>query len=106
MHLLSYDEQPIIAQCTPSGSGSIALLRLSGIGSFEIAQKMSKLASGTSINQLPTHTIHLGWILDAQGNHIDHVMFLLMRAPKTYTGQDVIEITCHNNPFIILIFLE
>ncbi len=99
-HLL-HDEEPIIAHCTPIGSGAIALLRLEGIGSFDIAQKMAKLASSAKITELPSHTIHLGWILDAQGQRIDNVMFLLMRAPRTYTGQDVVEITCHNNLFIV-----
>jgi tRNA modification GTPase len=40
-------------------------------------------------------------VLDSAGNHIDQVLFLLMRGPKTFTGQDTVEITCHNNPFII-----
>jgi len=101
LNIITTDEQIIIAQCTPSGTGAIALLRISGPGSFELAQEMGRLATGQLITQAPSHTIHLGWILDEQGTPIDQVMFLAMRAPRTYTGQDVIEITCHNNPFII-----
>lgn len=97
----SIDEQAIIAQCTPRGSGAIALLRLSGLNAISIAQKISKLPSGKIFQELPTHTIHYGYIVDPNGNHIDHVLFFLMRAPQTFTGQDTVEISCHNNQFII-----
>ena len=96
-----HDEETIIAQCSPSGSGAIALLRLSGIDAVAIATRISTLASGKRLTTLPSHTIHYGWVIDQEKKHIDQVMFLLMRAPKTFTGQDVVEITAHNNPFII-----
>lgn len=98
---LSPDDETIIAQCSPQGKGAIALLRLSGINAFEVAAQIAQLASGKSILELPTHTIHYGSVKDKTGNILDHVMFLLMRGPKTFTGQDVVEITCHNNQFII-----
>lgn len=99
--LLSHDEEAIIAQCTPVGSGSIALLRLAGINTITIITKISKLASRKKFTEATTHTIHYGWVVDKHGNHIDQVLFLLMYAPNTFTGQDTVEITCHNNPFII-----
>jgi tRNA modification GTPase len=99
--LLNYNEEAIIAQCTPTGSGSIALLRISGINSIAIISKISKLASKKKLINAATHTINYGWIVDNNSNHIDQVLFLLMRAPYTFTGQDTVEITCHNNPFII-----
>jgi tRNA modification GTPase len=91
----------IIAQCTPQGSGAIALLRLSGDNAFQIADTISKLPNNKIISALPTHTIQYGWVVDKNNAHIDQVLFLLMRAPHTFTGDDTIEITCHNNPFII-----
>jgi tRNA modification GTPase len=97
---LSHDEQTIIAQCTPRGSGAIALLRVCGINAIEIVDRISNLASGKKLVDLPTHTIHYGSIIN-QTTSIDNVLFLLMRGPKTFTGQDTIEITCHNNQFII-----
>ncbi len=97
---LSHDEQTIIAQCTPRGSGAIALLRICGINAIEIVDRMSKLASGKKLIDLPTHTIHYGSIVN-QAAIADNVLFLLMRAPKTFTGQDTVEITCHNNQFIV-----
>jgi tRNA modification GTPase len=99
--ILSLDDQTIIAQCTPKGSGAIALLRISGINAVSIADAMSSLMSGVKLSSLPSHTVHLGYVLNAQGKHIDQVMFTLMLAPKTFTGQDTVEITSHNNPFII-----
>ena len=99
LHTISH--QAIIAQCTPHGSGAIALLRLSGSNAFEIADIISKLPNKKIISQQPTHTIHYGWVINAEGNHIDQVLFLAMRAPHTFTGDDTVEITCHNNPFII-----
>jgi tRNA modification GTPase len=97
----SSSNDAIIAQCTPQGTGAIALLRLSGDNAFEVAEKISKLPGNKKISALPTHTIHYGWIIDQNGTHIDQVLFLLMRAPHTFTGDNTVEITCHNNPFII-----
>lgn len=97
----SVDEQTIIAQCTPRGSGAIALLRISGIDAISIAGAIAQLASGKKLTDLPSHTIHYGNVVDAQKNIIDSVLFMLMRAPRTFTGQNTVEITCHNNQFII-----
>src|SRR5579863_4648796 len=97
----SSSNETIIAQCTPQGTGAIALLRLSGDNTFAIADAISKLPGNKIISALPTHTIHYGWVIDKNGTHIDQVLFLLMRSPHTFTGDDTVEITCHNNPFII-----
>ena len=97
----SQEEQTIIAQCTPRGSGAIALLRISGINAINIAANISKLASGKPLSQMQSHTIHYGSIITCDGTEIDKVMFTILRAPKTFTGQDTVEITCHNNQFII-----
>ncbi len=101
MILLSADQETIIAQCTPQGSGALALLRLSGIDAINIATNMSVLASKKKLLNVPTHTIHYGKIVDENNACIDQVLFLLMREPQTFTGQNTVEITCHNNPFII-----
>ena len=96
-----HDEQTIIAQCTPRGNGAIALLRISGIDAISIADFMTVLKSGQKLTAVNSHTVHLGFIINAQGNHIDQVMFTCMHGPQTFTGQNTVEITCHNNPFII-----
>ncbi len=99
--LQSHDDETIIAQCTPKGSGALALLRMSGVRVRAISSAMSKLASKQTVQDVPTHTIHYGWIVDPQGARVDQVMLIVMHAPATFTGQDVVEITCHNNQFII-----
>ncbi len=101
MTVFNSDEQTIIAQCTPKGSGALALLRISGPQAIEIATNISKLASGKALRELPTHTIHFGYVINSSCEHIDQVLFLLMHAPRTFTGEDTVEISCHNNPFIV-----
>lgn len=96
----------IIAQSTPAGKGAIALLRLSGVDSFKIADTFALLPDDKIVSAQKTHTIHYGWVIDDQGNKIDQVLFLIMRGPHTFTGEDVLEITCHNNPFIIEMILQ
>ncbi len=99
--MLSKDEEVVIAQCTPNGSGAIALLRLSGINTRQIVSKISYLPSKKQITDINTKTVNFGYIIDDNKNKIDQVMFIVMDGPATFTGQDIIEITCHNNKFII-----
>ena len=99
--MYTHDEQTIVAQCTPKGSGALAIIRISGIAAIACAERISKLAGKKSFSELSSHTIHYGWVIDEDGNHLDQVLFLLMKAPATFTGQDSIEITCHNNQLLI-----
>jgi tRNA modification GTPase len=99
--ILAHDQETIIALCTPSGCGALALLRISGTDALAVATAISSLARGKQLCDVPTHTVHYGTVHDADKNVIDKVMFIVMRAPRTFTGQDTVEITCHNNPFII-----
>lgn len=97
---MQYD-QTIIAQCTPRGAGAIALLRLSGANALTVAARISSLYTGVALDAVPSHTVHVGHVINDQQQPVDQVMFLVMHAPKTFTGENVVEITCHNNPFII-----
>lgn len=94
-------EQSIIAQSTPSGNGALALVRISGEDSFSLTNKISEFPRKKDLTKEKSHTIHYGWVLNEHGERIDQVLFLLMKAPHTFTGENVIEITCHNNSFII-----
>ncbi len=96
----------IVAQCTPSGSGAIALIRISGPQAFSLVSECARLSSKQELVSVATHTIHHGWVVARDGTHLDEVMFLAMHAPRTFTGEEVIEITCHNNPFIIESIIE
>ena len=91
----------IIAQATPIGSGAIALIRLSGKDTRELVNKVSILKSKKTILEVKTHTINYGTIIDKNNEIIDEVLFLIMDAPSSFTGEDTIEITCHNNQYII-----
>lgn len=95
------DEQAIVAQCTPQGAGALAIIRISGAHAIGISNSFAKLASGKPLKECDSHTVHYGHILSAEGKFIDAVMFTLMRTPRSFTGEDTVEITCHNNPFII-----
>lgn len=95
------DNQSIVALCTPQGSGALGLIRITGADAVSVGSCVARLSSGKKLLDLPTHTIHHGAVVDSTGKLIDDVLFLLMRGPKTFTGDDTVEITCHNNPFII-----
>jgi len=98
---MNFNEQTIIAQCTPQGNGAIALIRLSGAQAITIANHFSQLPGTATLLDKPSHTVHYGHIIDEDQQLVDQVMFIIMHAPRTFTGEQVVEITCHNNPFII-----
>ena len=83
----------IAAISTPPGEGAISIVRLSGEDSLKIISKMFK---GKDLNKVPTHTINYGHIIDPKTKKVvDEVMVTVMRAPKTYTREDIVEINCH-----------
>ncbi|MGB8467682.1 MAG: tRNA uridine-5-carboxymethylaminomethyl(34) synthesis GTPase MnmE [Candidatus Babeliales bacterium] len=94
-------QETIVAQCTPKGAGALALIRVSGAFAFDLINRFVHLASRKHIIDCPTHTIEYGAFVDDQARAIDYALFFLMRAPRTFTGEDTIEISCHNNQFIV-----
>ena len=83
----------IAAISTPPGEGAISIVRLSGDDALPIVMKMFK---GKDLTKVPTHTINYGHIIDPKnGETVDEVMVTVMRAPKTYTREDIVEINCH-----------
>lgn len=90
----------IVACATPMGAGALAIVRLSGSSAIEIVDSFATIAH-KRLTECPSHTIHFARLFDGAKNLIDTVMLSIMRAPKSFTGEDSIEITCHNNPFII-----
>jgi tRNA modification GTPase len=83
----------IAAISTPLGEGGIAIIRLSGPKACLIADQIFVSRRGIP-SEFPTHTIHLGTIRH-NGDLVDQVMLSVMRAPRTYTAEDIIEINCH-----------
>ncbi|MER2108802.1 MAG: tRNA uridine-5-carboxymethylaminomethyl(34) synthesis GTPase MnmE [Solibacillus sp.] len=86
----------IAAISTPMGEGAIAIVRLSGDDAVAIADKIFKSPSGKKLTEVNTHTIHYGHLIDPTTNEVvEEVMLSLMRGPKTFTREDVVEINCH-----------
>ena len=86
----------IAAISTPMGEGAIAIVRLSGDEAVSIADKIFRSPGGKSLTTKATHTIHYGHLVDPKTNEVvEEVMLSLMRGPKTFTREDVVEINCH-----------
>lgn len=88
----------IAAISTAPGIGGIGIVRVSGEKAIEIVDKVFKAASKKKLIDAPTHTIHYGHIVDQSGKTIDEVLVMLMKGPKTFTRDDVVEINCHGGP--------
>ena len=89
-------DDTIVALATPPGVGAIGVIRLSGKNAFDIANLL--FAAKDLMNQ-KSHTIHVGMLSD-EGLNIDEVVVSLFKGPKSYTGEDVIEIGCHGSPYV------
>lgn len=92
-------QETIVALATPSGAGAIAIIRLSGKDAITIAADVFQSVSGKDITKQKTHTIHLGHIVD-NGKVYDLVLLSIFKGPNSYTGENVIEISCHGSTFI------
>lgn len=81
---------------TPLGEGAIAIVRLSGPDAFPIADKVFRSVSNKKLSEVATHTIHYGHLMDPKTSEVvEEVMVSVMRGPKTYTKEDIVEINCH-----------
>ncbi|MDB4752543.1 tRNA uridine-5-carboxymethylaminomethyl(34) synthesis GTPase MnmE [Winogradskyella sp.] len=90
----------IVALATPSGSGAIAVVRLSGINAIAIVDAHFKsVTNKKSLAKQKTHTIHLGHIVD-EGRTLDEVLISIFKNPNSYTGEDVVEVSCHGSAYI------
>ncbi|WP_396182042.1 tRNA uridine-5-carboxymethylaminomethyl(34) synthesis GTPase MnmE, partial [Flavobacterium sp.] len=84
---------------TPSGAGAIAIIRLSGKDAITLAAEVFESVSGKNIATQKTHTIHLGHIVDNTKVY-DQVLLSIFKGPNSYTGENVVEISCHGSVFI------
>ncbi|MFS0784093.1 tRNA uridine-5-carboxymethylaminomethyl(34) synthesis GTPase MnmE [Bacillus sp. 1P06AnD] len=86
----------IAAISTPMGEGAIAIVRLSGDEALGIIDKIYSGPGGKKLSEVSTHTIHYGHLKDPKTNQtVEEVMVSIMRGPKTFTREDVVEINCH-----------
>lgn len=86
----------IAAIATPPGIGAIGVLRVSGEHAFEIVQK---LFPSKKLKEQPPNTLHVGYLKDGE-NLLDEVVVSLFKKPVSYTGEDIIEISCHGSPYV------
>src|SRR6185436_10332690 len=89
-------DDTIAAIATPVGEAGLAVIRVSGSKAVAVAEQCFSPGGGANLapSLAPTHTFHFGHIL-SNGKHVDEVLLAVMRAPRTFTREDVIEITCH-----------
>ena len=108
MNDLSGWQDTIVALATPPGVGAIAVIRLSGVDAIAIANQLFK---GKDLTRQQSHTVHFGGIasplnpLQKRGGQkiqeeIDEVLITIFKNPKSYTGEDLVEISCHGSPYI------
>ena len=90
-------DSTICAISTAAGTGGIAVIRVSGKDAIDIT---SKVWQGKPIGQMPSHTAHLGRIVGPDGYVVDEVVLTLFRSPRSFTGDDTIEISCHGSVWI------
>lgn len=86
----------IAAIATPLGEGGLAVIRISGVDALAVADRSFTPVGRNSLkpSEAPTHTIHYGKVM-RNGRQVDEVLVAIMRAPRTYTREDIVEITCH-----------
>lgn len=90
----------ICAPATVPGTGAISVIRVSGKGSLELADRVISLRKG-SIAQSKGYTLHFGSIFASDGSLLDEVIVSVFRAPNSYTGEDGVEISCHSSKYIV-----
>ena len=94
-HVIDWDDT-VVALATPPGMGAIGVIRVSGKHTFTL---LNELFPSKNLLEQPSHTIVVGLLKD-QGKVLDEVVLSLFKGPKSYTGEDVIEISCHGSAYI------
>ena len=101
-----YKEDTIAAIATPPGEGGVAIVRVSGLDAERILKEIFRRAHGRN-GALRSHTLHYGTVRDPDsGELLDQTLVVLMRKPRSYTGEDVVEVHCHGGPLVARSILE
>ncbi|MCA0933924.1 tRNA uridine-5-carboxymethylaminomethyl(34) synthesis GTPase MnmE [Lutimonas saemankumensis] len=96
----SLNKDTIIALATPFGIGAIAVIRLSGPGAIELVNSIFRpRKKGKNLKTVSSHTVHLGFIVD-EDRIIDESLVTVFKGPHSYTGENVVEISCHGSAYI------
>jgi tRNA modification GTPase len=97
-HMTLRTEDTIAALATPAGEGALAVIRISGPGAIAVADAVFR--GGAPLSLAATHTVHHGNVRDAHGELIDEVLATVFRAPRSYTGEESVEISCHGGIYV------
>ena len=99
-------ETTIAAISTAMSASGIGIIRISGSESMDVIDRIYRSKGGKKkIKEVPTHTIHYGYIYDGE-EVVDEVLVMIMRAPRTFTGEDTVEIDCHGGVYAMNRVLE
>ena len=90
-------EETISAVTTALGEGAVGIIRISGSEALAIGEKLFKAASKKALASYAANTLVYGHIYDLDGTVVDEVLTVYMRAPHSYTAEDVVEIQCHGS---------
>ncbi len=99
-------EDTIAAIITPVGVGGVGIIRLSGTDAVLILERIFSGHGPVSPRAWKTFSVHHGWVKTSSTDVLDEVLVTLMRAPKSYTCEDVVEISCHGGPAAVRFVLE
>jgi tRNA modification GTPase len=97
------EKEPIAAISTPIGEGGIAVIRVSG---KDAIQRVGEVFDGKDLSDQTSHTVHYGKIVNSGGRVVDEVMATVFRNPRSYTGEDTVEISCHGGVLVTQAVLE
>lgn len=104
---VAVDQKPAIAAiATPVGEGGIAVIRVSGSDAFEKVASCFRGADLSDPNAAPSHTVHYGTLVTPAGELVDEVLVTLFRSPRSYTGENTAEISCHGGVLVTQKVLE
>lgn len=95
----------IAAVATAMAGSGIGIIRISGDDAITVADSVFQMKSGKKLSEMPTHTVHYGYVHDGE-EVLDEVMAVLMRGPKSYTREDTVEIDCHGGVYVVKRVLE
>ena len=93
------DDSVICAIATPPGRGAIAVARVSGRGAIDVCERVIRLRRGGKLSECPSRTLLMGELVDG-GRRVDEVVVVLFRAPRSFTGEESAEISCHGSVYI------
>lgn len=99
-------EDTIAAIITAYGHSSVGAVRISGTAAARIADSIFQAGSKELLCRRPTHTVTYGWVVDGKDNKLDEALALTMWAPRSFTGEDVVELQCHGGTIVLRRVLE